>query len=145
MPDRPPGDSRHGRTVVIGHHVVQRLRGLRLEVRTEPHSDHYWITFDAFVGTSWTRLLPPNARAPHAWNKARWHEFRKLSDEFIFRGMVRSAKAADALSDAVTRGIRMAAKRTFPKGKGWHRLLDAGVAKLDVAVQEARTSGSGMR
>ncbi|CCD20525.1 hypothetical protein, conserved [Trypanosoma vivax Y486] len=53
--------------------------------------------------------------------------------------MVRSAKAADAPSDAVTRGIRMAAKKTFPKGKGvappfWTPEL----TKLDVAVQECK-------
>ncbi|KAG8340220.1 hypothetical protein TRVL_08954 [Trypanosoma vivax] len=32
--------------------------------------------------------------------------------------MKRSAKGADALNEAVARGIRMAAKRTIPKGKG---------------------------
>ncbi|KAH8603754.1 hypothetical protein ERJ75_000588500 [Trypanosoma vivax] len=53
--------------------------------------------------------------------------------------MVRSAKVADALNDAVTRGIRMAAKRTFPKGKGmappfWTPEL----TKLGVAVQERK-------
>ncbi|KAH8606509.1 hypothetical protein ERJ75_001506600 [Trypanosoma vivax] len=90
-----------------------------LKYTLSPHSDRYWITFDAFVGTSLDAIASSkHARATHAWNKARWHEFRKLSDEFIFRGMVRSAKAADALNEAVTRGIRMAAKRTFPKGKG---------------------------
>ncbi|KAH8618906.1 hypothetical protein ERJ75_000228700 [Trypanosoma vivax] len=31
--------------------------------------------------------------------------------------MKRSAKGADALNKAVTRGIRMAAKKTIPKGK----------------------------
>ncbi|KAH8610581.1 hypothetical protein ERJ75_001087200 [Trypanosoma vivax] len=53
--------------------------------------------------------------------------------------MVRSAKAADAPSDAVTRGIRMAAKRTFPKGKGvappfWTPEL----TKLGKMVQECK-------
>ncbi|KAH8610289.1 putative Endonuclease reverse transcriptase [Trypanosoma vivax] len=82
-------------------------------------SDHYWITFDVFVGTSLDAIAPSKpARAPYAWNKARWNEFRKLSDEFIFRRMKRSAKGADAMNEAVTRGIRMAAKRTIPKGKG---------------------------
>ncbi|KAG8343361.1 hypothetical protein TRVL_05814 [Trypanosoma vivax] len=38
-------------------------------------SDHYWITFDAFVGTSLDAIGPSKpARAPHAWNKARWNE-----------------------------------------------------------------------
>ncbi|KAH8616213.1 hypothetical protein ERJ75_000503400 [Trypanosoma vivax] len=32
--------------------------------------------------------------------------------------MKRSAKGADAMNEAVTRGSRMAAKRTIPKGKG---------------------------
>ncbi|CCD21698.1 retrotransposon hot spot protein (RHS) [Trypanosoma vivax Y486] len=111
-----------------------------LKSALSPHSDHYWITFDAFVGASLDVIAPSkHARATHAWNKARWHEFRKLSDEFIFRGMERPAKAADAPSDAVTRGIRMAAKRTFPKGKGmappfWTPEL----TKLDVAVQERK-------
>ncbi|KAH8610359.1 hypothetical protein ERJ75_001110700 [Trypanosoma vivax] len=68
-----------------------------------PDSDHYWITFDAFVGTSLDVIAPSNpAPAPHAWNKARWNEFRKLSDEFIFRRMKRSAKGADAMNEAVT-------------------------------------------
>ncbi|CCD21273.1 hypothetical protein, conserved [Trypanosoma vivax Y486] len=78
-----------------------------------------------------------HARATHAWNKVRWHEFRKLSDEFIFRRMGRSAKGADAMNEAVTRGIRMAAKRTLPTGKGvgppfWTPEL----TKLDVAQRE---------
>ncbi|CCD21357.1 putative Reverse transcriptase (RNA dependent DNA polymerase) [Trypanosoma vivax] len=51
--------------------------------------------------------------------------------------MGRSAKGADAMNEAVTRGIRMAAKRTFPKGKGvgppfWTPEL----TKLDVAQRE---------
>ncbi|KAH8608461.1 hypothetical protein ERJ75_000566700 [Trypanosoma vivax] len=105
-----------------------------------PDSDHYWITLDAFVGSSLDVIASSkHASATYAWNKARWHEFRKLNDEFIFRRMVRSAKAADAPSDAVTRGIRMAAKRTIPKGKGmappfWTPEL----TKLDVAVQECK-------
>ncbi|CCD20866.1 hypothetical protein, conserved [Trypanosoma vivax Y486] len=111
-----------------------------LKSALSPHSDRYWITFEVFVGTSLDAIAPSKpARATHAWNKARWHEFRKLSEEFIFRGMERPAKAADAPSDAVTRGIRMAAKRTFPKGKGvappfWTPEL----TKLDVAVQERK-------
>ncbi|KAH8616612.1 hypothetical protein ERJ75_000456300 [Trypanosoma vivax] len=86
---------------------------------------------------AWTRLLPPKTDALHAWNKARWNVFRKLSKKFIFRGMKRSAKGADAMNEAVTRGIRMAAKRTVPKGKGvappfWTPEL----TKLDKMVQE---------
>ncbi|CCD19714.1 hypothetical protein, conserved, partial [Trypanosoma vivax Y486] len=82
-------------------------------------SDHCWITFDVFVGTSLDVIAPSKpARAPYAWNKARWNEFRKLSDEFVFRRMKRSATGVGALNEAVTRGIRMAAKRTIPKGKG---------------------------
>ncbi|KAG8339495.1 putative Endonuclease reverse transcriptase [Trypanosoma vivax] len=51
-------------------------------------SDHYWITFDSFVGTSLNAIAPSKpARALYAWSKARWQELRKLSDEFIFRGM----------------------------------------------------------
>ncbi|KAH8605234.1 hypothetical protein ERJ75_001636000 [Trypanosoma vivax] len=109
-----------------------------LKSALSPDSGHYWITFDAFVGASPDVIASSkHARATHAWNKTRWHEFRKLSDEYMFRGMVRSAKVADAPSDAVTRGIRMGAKRTFPKGKGvappfWTPEL----TKLDVAVQE---------
>ncbi|KAG8339250.1 hypothetical protein TRVL_09921 [Trypanosoma vivax] len=53
-----------------------------------PDSDHYWITFDAFVGTGLGAIAPPRpARALRAWNKARWTQLRKLSCEFIFRGM----------------------------------------------------------
>ncbi|KAH8616478.1 hypothetical protein ERJ75_000476000 [Trypanosoma vivax] len=103
-----------------------------------PDSDHHWITFDAFVGTGPDVIAPSKpARAPYAWNKARRNDFRKLSDEFIIRGMKASAKAADAMNDAVTRGIRMGAKGTIHKGKGvappfW----TPGQAKLDKEVQE---------
>ncbi|CCD16585.1 unnamed protein product [Trypanosoma congolense IL3000] len=53
--------------------------------------------------------------------------------------MKRSAKGADALNEAMTRGIWMAAKRTIPKGKGvappfWTPEL----TKLDKMVQECR-------
>ncbi|CCD20778.1 reverse transcriptase (RNA-dependent DNA polymerase), partial [Trypanosoma vivax Y486] len=105
-----------------------------------PDSDHYWITFDVFVGTSLDVIAPSKpARALYAWNKVRWNDFRKLSDEFIFRRMKRSAKGADAMNEAVTRGIRMAAKRTIPKGKGvappfWTPEL----TKLDKMVQECK-------
>ncbi|KAH8616317.1 putative RNase H putative (RNA dependent DNA polymerase) [Trypanosoma vivax] len=105
-----------------------------------PDSDHYWITFDVFVGTSLDVIAPSKpARALYAWNKARWNDFRKLSDEFIFRRMKRSAKGADAMNEAVTRGIRMAAKRTIPKGKGvappfWTPEL----TRLDKMVQECK-------
>ncbi|CCD18905.1 retrotransposon hot spot protein (RHS) [Trypanosoma vivax Y486] len=103
-----------------------------------PDSDHYWIGFDAFVGTSLDVIAPSKpARAPHAWNKARWNEFRKLSDEFIFRGMKRSAKGADALNEAVARGIRMATKRKIPKGKGVAPpLWTPELTKLDKMVHE---------
>ncbi|KAG8341384.1 hypothetical protein TRVL_07787 [Trypanosoma vivax] len=105
-----------------------------------PDSDHYWVTFDAFAGTSLDVIAPSKpARALHAWNKATWNEFRKLSDEFIFRGMKRSAEGADAMNDAVTRGIRMATKRAIPKGKGvappfWLPEL----TKLDKMAQERK-------
>ncbi|KAG8340854.1 hypothetical protein TRVL_08320 [Trypanosoma vivax] len=53
--------------------------------------------------------------------------------------MVRSAHGADALKKAVARGIRMAARRTFPKGKGvappfWTPEL----TKLDKTVRECK-------
>ncbi|KAH8619476.1 hypothetical protein ERJ75_000168400 [Trypanosoma vivax] len=53
--------------------------------------------------------------------------------------MKRSAKGADALNEAVARGIRMAAKRTIPKDKGvapafWTLEL----TKLDKMVQECK-------
>ncbi|KAH8608762.1 putative Endonuclease reverse transcriptase [Trypanosoma vivax] len=101
--------------------------------------DHYWITFDVFVGTSLDVIAPSkHARAPYAWNKARWNEFRKLSDEFIFRGMKMSATGADAMNEAVTRGIRMAFKRTIPKGNGVvPPLWTPELTKLDKMVQES--------
>ncbi|KAH8609023.1 hypothetical protein ERJ75_001229400 [Trypanosoma vivax] len=38
-------------------------------------SDHYWITFCAFVGTSLDAIAPSkHARALYAWSKARWQE-----------------------------------------------------------------------
>ncbi|CCD20566.1 hypothetical protein, conserved, partial [Trypanosoma vivax Y486] len=105
-----------------------------------PDSDRYWITFCAFVDTSLDVIAPSKpARALYAWNKARWNEFRKLSDEFIFRRMKRSDKGTDAMSEAVRRGIRMAAKTTVPKRKGvappfWTPEL----TKLDKMVQECK-------
>ncbi|KAH8616895.1 hypothetical protein ERJ75_000433600 [Trypanosoma vivax] len=84
-----------------------------------PHSDHHWITLDAFVGTSLSVIAPPkHPRALRARNKVRRQGFRKLSDDPIFRGMKRSATGVGALNEAVARGTRMAAKRTFPKGNG---------------------------
>ncbi|CCD21106.1 putative RNase H putative (RNA dependent DNA polymerase) [Trypanosoma vivax] len=111
-----------------------------LKYTLSPDSDRYWITFDAFVGTSLNVIAPSKpARALYAWNKARWNDFRKLSDEFIFRRMKRSAKGEDALSEAVARGIRMAAKRTIPKGKGVAPpLWTPELTKLDKMVQECK-------
>ncbi|CCD18828.1 putative Endonuclease reverse transcriptase [Trypanosoma vivax] len=103
-------------------------------------SDHYWITFDAFVGHSLCAIAPfKRDRALYAWIKARWREFRKLSDEFIFRRMKRSAKGAHAMNEAVTRGIRMAAKRTISKDNCvvppfWTPKL----TQLDKMVQECK-------
>ncbi|KAH8610965.1 hypothetical protein ERJ75_001035900 [Trypanosoma vivax] len=38
----------------------------------DPDGDHYWITFDVFVGTSLDVIAPSKpARALYAWNKAR--------------------------------------------------------------------------
>ncbi|KAH8605222.1 putative Endonuclease reverse transcriptase [Trypanosoma vivax] len=101
-------------------------------------SDHYWITFDVFVGTSLAATAPSkHTRALHACKKAMWNEFRRMSDESLFRGMKRSAKGADALNEAATVGIRMAAKRAIHKRKGvvppfWTPEL----TKLDKMVQE---------
>ncbi|CCD18077.1 hypothetical protein, conserved in T. vivax [Trypanosoma vivax Y486] len=105
-----------------------------------PHSDHHWITLDAFVGTSLSAIAPPkHPRAPRARNKVRPQGFRKLSDDPIFRGMKRSATGVGALNEAVARGTRMAAKRTFPKGNGvvppfWPPKL----TKLNKMTQECR-------
>ncbi|CCD18240.1 hypothetical protein ERJ75_000509500 [Trypanosoma vivax] len=54
--------------------------------------------------------------------------------------MKRSANGADAMNEAMTRGIRMAAKRTIPKSKGaappfWTPEL----TKLDKMVQECKS------
>ncbi|KAG8343219.1 hypothetical protein TRVL_05956 [Trypanosoma vivax] len=54
--------------------------------------------------------------------------------------MKRSAKSADAINEAVARGISMIAKRTIPKGKGmappfWTLEL----TKLDKMVQECKS------
>ncbi|KAH8613227.1 hypothetical protein ERJ75_000810100 [Trypanosoma vivax] len=105
-----------------------------------PNTDHYWIKFDGFVGAS-LDLIPPSktARAQHAWHKARWKEFRGMSDEFIFRRMKTSTKGAEPMNREGTRGIRMAEKRTIPKGKGvappfWTPEL----TKLDKMVQECK-------
>ncbi|CCD19404.1 putative Endonuclease reverse transcriptase [Trypanosoma vivax] len=87
--------------------------------KVSQNSHRYWIMFDAFVFASLDAIAPSkDASALYAWNKARWNEFRKLSDEFIFRRMKRSAKGAYPMNEAVTRGIRMGAKRIIPKGKG---------------------------
>ncbi|KAH8605492.1 hypothetical protein ERJ75_001577100 [Trypanosoma vivax] len=89
---------------------------------------------------------PPDVIAPskpahalYAWNKARWNEFRKLSDEFIFRRMERSAKGADAMNEAVARGIQTTAKRTIPKDKSVAPpLWTPEPTKLDRMVQECK-------
>ncbi|KAH8605583.1 hypothetical protein ERJ75_001605300 [Trypanosoma vivax] len=53
--------------------------------------------------------------------------------------MKRSAKGADAMNEAVTRGIRMAAKRTAPKGKGVAPpFRTPELTKLDKMVQECK-------
>ncbi|CCD21155.1 hypothetical protein, conserved, partial [Trypanosoma vivax Y486] len=104
-------------------------------------SDHYWITLDVFVGegTSLDVIAPSKpARALYARNKRRRYEFRKLSDESIFRGMKRSGKGTDALNEAVTRGIRMAAKRTIPRVRVWRRLWTPELTKLDKMVQACK-------
>ncbi|CCD17397.1 unnamed protein product [Trypanosoma congolense IL3000] len=50
-----------------------------------PDSDHHWITFDVFVGTSLDVIAPSKpVRALYSWNKARWNDFKKLSDDFIY-------------------------------------------------------------
>ncbi|CCD17364.1 unnamed protein product [Trypanosoma congolense IL3000] len=105
-----------------------------------PYSDHHWIPFDVFVGVSLDVTAPSKtARALYSWNKARWNEFRNLSDDFIFRGMKRSAKCVCALSEAIATGVRMAAKRTIPKGKGVALLFwKDEVTKLDKMAQECR-------
>ncbi|CCD19322.1 hypothetical protein, conserved, partial [Trypanosoma vivax Y486] len=105
-----------------------------------PDSDHYWITLGAFVGTSLDVIAPSKpARALYVWSKARCNDFRKLSDECMFRRMKRSTKGAVPMKEAVTRGIRMATKRTTPEGKGvappfWTPEL----TKLDKMVQERK-------
>ncbi|KAG8345586.1 hypothetical protein TRVL_03591 [Trypanosoma vivax] len=46
-----------------------------------PDSDHYWITFDVFAGTSLDAIAPSKpARALYTRNKARRNEFIKRSD-----------------------------------------------------------------
>ncbi|KAH8619828.1 hypothetical protein ERJ75_000128100 [Trypanosoma vivax] len=103
-----------------------------------PDSDHYWITFDVLLGTSLDAIDPSKpSRALYAWNKASWNEFRKLSDEFIFRGMRSSAKGAGAMNEAMTRGIRMAVKRTNPKGVA-PPFGTPELTKLDKMVQECK-------
>ncbi|CCD20127.1 reverse transcriptase (RNA-dependent DNA polymerase) [Trypanosoma vivax Y486] len=105
-------------------------------------SDHYWITLDVFVGegTSLDVIAPSKpARALYVWSKVRWHEFRKLSDESIFREMRRSAKGAGAMNEAVTRGIRMATKRAIPKGNDVAPAFwTPEPTKLDKMVQECK-------
>ncbi|CCD12736.1 unnamed protein product [Trypanosoma congolense IL3000] len=105
-----------------------------------PDSDRFWITFDIIVGVG-TEVIAPSkpARALHAWNKARWDEFRPISDKLISHRTKRSVKGVGALDEAVTRGIRQASKRKRRKGKGvvppfW--ILE--LTKLDVMVQQCR-------
>ncbi|KAH8603622.1 hypothetical protein ERJ75_000184000 [Trypanosoma vivax] len=53
--------------------------------------------------------------------------------------MKRSAKGADATNGAVTRGIRMAAKRTITKGKGVAPpFRTPELTKLDKMVQQCK-------
>ncbi|CCD18742.1 hypothetical protein ERJ75_001034500 [Trypanosoma vivax] len=89
----------------------------------DPDGDHYWITFDAFAGASLEAIAPSiPARALYAWKTQRWNEFRKLSDEFIFRRMKSSDAEPNAMNEEVARSVRMAAQRQqFPRARMWRR------------------------
>ncbi|KAH8617831.1 putative Endonuclease reverse transcriptase [Trypanosoma vivax] len=117
------------------------------ESTLRPNSDHYWITLDVFVETSLYAIAPSKpTRALYASKKARCKEFRKLSDEFTHRGMKRPAKSADALNEAVASGIRMAAKRRFPRARVWSRRSGRRSRRSWTKwYRSARTSASGMR
>ncbi|KAH8611079.1 putative Endonuclease reverse transcriptase [Trypanosoma vivax] len=85
--------------------------------------DHDLITFDVFAGASLEAIAPSiPARALYAWKTQRWNEFRKLSDEFIFRRMKSSDAEPNAMNEEVARSVRMAAQRQqFPRARMWRR------------------------
>ncbi|KAH8603935.1 hypothetical protein ERJ75_001758800 [Trypanosoma vivax] len=92
-----PATRRQPGTAALSSPDIALCRGCEIpnwESTLSTDSDRYCITFDAFVGTSLGAIAPSkHARALYAWCKARWNEFRRLSDEFIFRGMRGRARA----------------------------------------------------
>ncbi|CCD12169.1 unnamed protein product [Trypanosoma congolense IL3000] len=78
------------------------------------------------------RVLP-------ARGKARWDEFRLISDKLLSQRVKRSVKGVDALNEAVKKGVRQTAEKAIHKGNGvvppfWTPEL----TKLDVMVQQCR-------
>ncbi|CCD11859.1 unnamed protein product [Trypanosoma congolense IL3000] len=74
-----------------------------------------------------------------ARGKARWDEFRLISDKPTSQRMKRSVKGVDAPNEAVKKGVRQAAKKAIRKGSGvvqpfWTPEL----TKLKVMVQQCR-------
>ncbi|CCD14774.1 unnamed protein product [Trypanosoma congolense IL3000] len=74
-----------------------------------------------------------------ARGKARWDEFRLISDKPTSQRMKRSVKGVDPLNEAVKKGVRQAAKKAIHKGSEvvppfWTPEL----TKLKVMVQQCR-------
>ncbi|KAH8616251.1 hypothetical protein ERJ75_000495800 [Trypanosoma vivax] len=72
--------------------------------RLSPAKDKNWNAFDVVEGSGLDMIAPSKARrTPCTCNRARWNEFGKLSGEFIFRRMKRSARGVDAMNEAEAR------------------------------------------
>ncbi|CCD15606.1 unnamed protein product [Trypanosoma congolense IL3000] len=87
---------------------------------------------EVIAPSKFVRVLP-------AQGKARWDEFRLISDKLISQRMKRSVKDEDALNEGVKKGVRQAAEKAIHKGNGvvppfWTPEL----TKLDVMVQQCR-------
>ncbi|CCD17245.1 unnamed protein product [Trypanosoma congolense IL3000] len=87
---------------------------------------------EVIAPSKFVRVLP-------ARGKARWDEFRLISDKPISQRMKRSVKGVDALNEAVKKGVRQAAKKAIHKANGvvppfWTPEL----TKLDVMVRQCR-------
>ncbi|CCD16674.1 unnamed protein product [Trypanosoma congolense IL3000] len=92
------------------------------------------------VGVGMEVIAPSkSARVLPARGKARWDEFRLISDKLLSQRMKRSVKGVDALNEAVKKGVRQASKRKRRKGNARALLFwTPELTKLDVMVQQCR-------
>ncbi|CCD17536.1 unnamed protein product [Trypanosoma congolense IL3000] len=83
--------------------------------------------------------LSKPVRVLQARGKARWDEFRLISDKLLSQRMKRSMKGVDKLNQAVKKGVRQAVEKAIHKGSGAvPHFWTAKQPKLKVMVQQCR-------